>query len=300
MHGFRNVLMLTAVVALAGVPASLLAQETLTVEVNGVTLHYVDEGEGKPVVFVPAAIVDHRVWEPYREAIAREHRFITYTQRYFGTEPWPDDGEQFSVETHAADLAAFIQALDVGPVYLVSWSYSGPVTTWMTLEHPELVRGLIHNEPSIRSLVAELPEERQAAITAEGEKYGPAIEAVEAGDAVRATELFIEAVFQRPSGGFEQEPDYMQTIWLDNARTVPLQVGITPPAISCEDLASLEQPTLILKGEHADLFFKSVADTMAECQPQAELQVLPGVNHDGTYNAIEAFTDHILDFLAEH
>lgn len=300
MSRLLDVLMLSAAVALAGQSATVFAQQTATVEVNGVNLPYVDEGEGKPVLFVPAAIVDHRVWEPYREAIAREHRFISYTKRYFGTEPWPDDGERFSSETHAADLAAFIEALEVGPVYLVTWSYSGQIVPLMALEHPELVRGMVHYEPHVPSLVAELPEARQAAIEEEGKKYGPAMEALEADDDVEATKLFIEAVFQRPSGGFEQEPEYMRTIWLDNARTVPLWVAMTPPAISCEDLATIEQPTLILKGEHADIFFESVADTMAECQPQAEVQVIPGVNHDGTFNAVEEVTAVLLDFLAEH
>ncbi|MDI5985087.1 alpha/beta hydrolase [Halomonas sp. M4R5S39] len=300
MHRLLDVLMLSAAVALAGQSSTVFAQQTSTVEVNGVTLHYVDEGEGKPVVFVPAAIVDHRVWEPYREAIAREHRFIAYTQRYFGTEPWPDDGEQFSVETHAADLAAFIRALDAGPVYLVSWSYSGQIAPLMALENPELVRGMVHYEPSIGTLVAEMPEELQVAIGEERKKYGPAFESLEAGDEVEATKLFIEAVFQRPPGGFEQEPEYMRTIWLDNARTLPLWAAITQPAITCDDLATLDQPTLILRGEHADIYFESVADIMAECQPSAEVQVIPGVNHDGPVRAVEDFTAAILDFLAEH
>ncbi len=77
-------------------------------------------------------------------------------------------------------------------------------------------------------------------------------------------------------------------------------MSMTPPAITCEDLATIEQPTLILRGEHADVYYASVADTMAQCQPQAELQVIPGVNHDGTFNAVEDFTAAILDFLAEH
>ena len=294
-----TVLMLTAAVALAGQPSTVFAQQTSTVDVNGVMLTYVDEGEGTPVVFVPAAIVDHRVWEPYREAIAREHRFIAYTQRYFGTEPWPDDGEQFSSETHAADLAAFIQALDVGPAYLVTWSYSGQVATQMALEHPELVRGMVHYEPAIDSLVAELPVERQAAIEEDSKKFGPAVEALEAGDEQQSTRLFIEAVFQRLPGGYEQEPEYMRTIWRDNARTVPHQMSMSSPDITCEDLATLEQPTLILKGEQSGLYYASVAGTMAECQPQAEVQVIPGVNHDGPIHAVEDFTAAILDFLDE-
>ncbi len=290
MHRLLDVLMLSAAVTLAGQSSTVFAQQTSTVEVNGVTLRYVDEGEGKPVIFVPAAIVDHRVWEPYREAIAREHRFITYTKRYFGTEPWPDDGEQFSSEIHAADLAAFIRALDAGPVFLVSWSYSGQIVPLMALEHPELVRGMVHYEPFIPSLVAELPEELQAAIAA-----SPAMEALEAGEEV---EQLLRPCSSDRRVASSRNPSTCAR--LDNARTVPLWVAIAQPAITCEHLATLEQPTLILRGEHADIYFESVADTMAQCQPQAELGVIPGVNHDGTFNAVEDFTAAILDFLAEH
>ncbi|WP_290650512.1 hypothetical protein [Aquisalimonas sp.] len=62
----RTLIKILAILAIAALTSQVMAQETRTVEVNGVTLHYVDEGQGKPVVFAPAALVDHRVWEPYR------------------------------------------------------------------------------------------------------------------------------------------------------------------------------------------------------------------------------------------
>jgi pimeloyl-ACP methyl ester carboxylesterase len=58
-----------------------------TMPVGDVTLPYVDDGEGIPVVFLHGAISDLRVWEPYRARIAEDRRFVSYTQRYFGTSP---------------------------------------------------------------------------------------------------------------------------------------------------------------------------------------------------------------------
>ena len=294
----RKSLSILAILALAGAFGQATAQQSRTIEVNGVMLHYVDQGEGKPVVFVPAAIVDHRVWEPYREAIAREHRFIAYTQRYFGTDPWPDDGDHYSVETHAADLAAFIRALDAGPVYLVTWSYSGIVASVMVLEHPDLVSGMMHYEPTLMSVIADLPE-GQTALQQWDQRTAHAFETLQAGDAAQAAKLFIEAVFERPPGGFEQEPEYMRTIWMDNARTLSLAAP-PPPSVTCDDLKAVTQPTLILKGEHTGFLWPVIANTMAQCQPQAEVRVIPSVNHGGPVHAVEAFTAAILDFLASH
>jgi hypothetical protein len=55
------------------------------IEANGITMTYVEEGTGEPIVFVHGAISDLRAWEPIRGAIADEHRFIALSLRYFGT-----------------------------------------------------------------------------------------------------------------------------------------------------------------------------------------------------------------------
>jgi len=64
--------------------------------VNGVELSYVDQGVGTSVVFVHGAWMDLRYWEPQRKAIAAKYRFVSYTLRYHGTGPWPDDGRHYS------------------------------------------------------------------------------------------------------------------------------------------------------------------------------------------------------------
>src|SRR5439155_5441330 len=64
--------------------------------VNGVSLTYLEQGQGVPVVFVHGAISDHRAWIYQQEAVAREYRFIALDQRYFGIGPWPDGGSKFS------------------------------------------------------------------------------------------------------------------------------------------------------------------------------------------------------------
>jgi pimeloyl-ACP methyl ester carboxylesterase len=76
------------------------------------------------MVFVHGAPSDLSHWEPVREGIASKYRFLAYTQRYFGTAPWPDDGKNFSIQTLADDLTKFITSLNAGPVHLVSLTAS--------------------------------------------------------------------------------------------------------------------------------------------------------------------------------
>ena len=93
--------------------------------VNCVGLSYVDQGTGTSVVFIHGAFSHLRIWEPQRAAVARSYRFIAYNQRDHGPEPWPDEGQHYSTATHAADLAAFLDALQAGPAHLVAHSSSG-------------------------------------------------------------------------------------------------------------------------------------------------------------------------------
>jgi pimeloyl-ACP methyl ester carboxylesterase len=129
------------------------AEASKEVQVNGVRLQYVEHGSGEPIVFVHGAPHDLRTWEPVREEIAKRYRFIAYTQRYFGTEPWPDEGKNYNIATHADDLAKFIASLNAGPVHLVGWSHGGSVSVTAAVRDPSLVRSLILYEASVISVL---------------------------------------------------------------------------------------------------------------------------------------------------
>ncbi|MEJ8852282.1 alpha/beta hydrolase [Variovorax rhizosphaerae] len=84
-------------------------------EVNGARLPYVDEGRGAPVLLVHGALADYRTWDRQCTALAAEgFRAISYTQRYFGTEPWTPSWPPFGTQTHVDDLVNFIRGLDAG------------------------------------------------------------------------------------------------------------------------------------------------------------------------------------------
>jgi pimeloyl-ACP methyl ester carboxylesterase len=269
-------------------------------KVNGVKLTYVEQGKGIPVVFVHGALSDYRVWEPQREAIAQHYRFVSYTQRYFGTDAWPDDGKNFSAVTHAADLAEFVRVLNAGPVHLVSWSYGGLVATLMALEHPELVRSQVLFEPTIRSLITDLPEGKAAAAQV-ANVYTPAIAAAKSGDTAQATKLFMEAVFRLPPGGFDTESQVWRKIWLDSARSVPPQVAAPPPpAITCDRLKATKSPMLVMRGANTYAMWSLISEHMVRCAPGSRLMTIPNINHDGPMRDPVAFNVALLDFLKKN
>ncbi|HWQ37186.1 MAG TPA: alpha/beta hydrolase [Burkholderiales bacterium] len=277
--------------SVAGIP-------TRQVAVNGVKLTYVDQGRGAPVVFVHGSLSDLRAWEAQRLAVAQRYRYIAFTQRYFGTGRWPGSGRDFSQEAHAADLAAFIQSLNAGPVHLVGWSYGGLTALLVARSHPELVRSLTLHEPGIRSLIADTPEGRQA--WAEfSRSVVPAAAAAKAGDTVRAAKLFTEALYALPPEGFDAQPAPFRRMVLDNARTMSLALTAPPPpAITCESVRAIRVPTLVTHGEAAQTHYRMISERLTACMPNAVLAVIPGTNHDAPMRNPAVFNGTLLGFLA--
>lgn len=264
--------------------------------VEGAGLAYQTRGTGEVILALHGALSDLRVWYRLGPALAKERRFVAYTQRYFGPRDWPDEGENFSRETHVADLIAFIEGLGTGPVHLVTWSYGGDVGTRAMLRRPDLFRSAAHYEPSLGTLLGGIEGGADAEV-AFGAAFAPTREALQAGRIEGAGFLFLETVFGLPAGSLRQEPEPLPGLVRDNARTLPafLRMPAGLP-ISCRDLAGIMAPVLIVRGEHSHARYSLIAERMAACLPKAKLTTMIGAGHDGPYWDPEDFAAMIRDF----
>jgi pimeloyl-ACP methyl ester carboxylesterase len=267
--------------------------------VNGVDLSYIEQGTGTPVVFVHGAWMDLRYWEPQRQAIATQYRFMAYSLRYHGTAPWPDAGQHYSVATHAADLVAVIRQLHAGPVHLVGLSSGGRLVTMVALAHPDLVRSLTLAEPALAELLADLPEAK-----AVREELRQALEVIRttanAGEAVQAARLFFEWGNNQGAGAFNRQPAAFRQMVLDNARTASPQLSAPrPPAISRAMLRDLKSPTLVVGGEHSRRHSSLGNEMLVRCIPGSRLVVIPQATHLMSHQNPTAFNEALLHFLAQ-
>jgi pimeloyl-ACP methyl ester carboxylesterase len=266
------------------------------VRVNDTKLTYQAQGQGTPVVFVHGAITDYRTWEGQREAVAAHNRFVALTMRYFGTDPWPDEGGKYSMKTHTDDLVTFIQDLNAGPVDLVGWSYSGPIALLVAVQHPELVHSLFLHEPSTLALVTD-PADLKVATEDRTAMAAPAAAAAKTGDMATAVKTLFNSVNgQRDL--FDTVPPLVRTMLLDNARTLRISSAAPPPpTITCEQLGQIKVPTTVAVGELTRPFYKIAATSVARCIPGAKLVVIPKGRHAAPVQATPAFNDALLRFL---
>lgn len=288
-------LVLSGVLALATQSAPPQTQKMTS---NGVSLTYVDEGKGTPVVFVHGALSDLRFWEPQREAFASKYRFIAYTYRYHGTEPWPDEGKNYSGTTHAADLAAFLTGLKAGPVHLVGLSYGGILGAVVAAEHPELFRSLTLAEPGLFSLIADKPEAK-AALDEFNKGVGEVVPLMKAGDMTGALKIFTALVTGRGPDAFDKLPPLAQQMFKDNGRTLPLLFAVPLPPITCETVSKVKTPTLVVEGAQTPAFFSEIDKVVLSCIAGSRLVKIPDASHPMSFENPAAFNRAVLEFIAK-
>lgn len=279
---------------------ALYVTATILVALSGsasadTTLRTVSNGDGPVMLFVHGSISDRRAWDPIRAAIPKDRRAVAYDMRYFGEADWPDEGENFSVDTHVADLIEVIEALDAGAVDLVTWSYSGEIGVKAALQRPELFRTIIHYEPVIGSLLS--GADAEAATKDLMSRFAPAGALLKEGDTETAALRFVEAVFKWKEGAAEAEPAEWQEMWRLNGRTLPIQFAAPPGhQIACEELSALQTPTLVIEGSETHARYSLMAEALVACLPNATLQTFEGYGHDGPYSAPGEVADRLVTF----
>jgi pimeloyl-ACP methyl ester carboxylesterase len=127
------------------------------VVVNGVELHYVEQGEGVPVVLAHGGLADYREWGPQMDRFAQAYHVIAYSRRY----NYPNQAREIALDhsalVEAADLAALIGALKLDRPHVVGYSYGAFTALCLAMEHPALVRSLVLAEPPVLRWATEAP-----------------------------------------------------------------------------------------------------------------------------------------------
>src|SRR6267142_1741517 len=128
------------------------------IRVNGVELHYIEQGQGEPLILLHGGQGDYRSWEPQMKVLSQQFRVISYSRRYHYPNNNPFTAKYHSAYTEAGDLAAFILKLKLGRVHLVGTSIGAFTALVLAVRHPEMVRSLVLAEPPVHQWVRDSPD----------------------------------------------------------------------------------------------------------------------------------------------
>lgn len=113
----------------------------LTVTLHGYDLHYVDAGDGEPVVFIHGLLGSHRDWTDLLAGLSDDHRALAPDLVGHGASAKPVG--DYSLGAHAATLRDLLDHLGIETVTLVGHSLGGGIALQFAYLFPERMQRLV-------------------------------------------------------------------------------------------------------------------------------------------------------------
>jgi pimeloyl-ACP methyl ester carboxylesterase len=108
-------------------------------DVNGVRLHCVVEGEGPLVLLLHGFPETSRAWRKQMPALATRFRVVAPDLRGFGASDKPKGIAAYRTSVLADDIVELIHAFDAERAHVVGHDWGGGVAWTVAIEHPQAV-----------------------------------------------------------------------------------------------------------------------------------------------------------------
>ena len=259
--------------------------------VDGHPIAYAEAGAGEPLILVHGTLGDQRSFVPQMEAFGAAFHVMALSMRHCWPGQWQDGGD-FTIARHVADVAGFIRALGQGPVRLLGHSRGGHIAFRVAEQHPELVRALILAEPG-----GELDESLGGAPAsgAQAASFAAAAALIGASEVEKGLTLFAE--YTGGPGAWDRRPEDRRAQARDNARTLLGQVHEQRRPYSRAAAEALRLPTLLLGGDRSQPQFATILDALQAVLPQAQRVTIAQATHNLNLDNPADFNQAVLAFL---
>lgn len=258
-----------------------------------IQLWYETFGEGEPLVMIMGLGGVIQAWSLQIAEFAKQYRLICMDNRGAGRSDKPKG--PYAIEAFAEDLATVLDDAGVESAHVLGVSMGGLIAQEFYHRHPRRVRSLILGCTGVGpSDPAAIPPQPHVNAALRLDRRSEPLEKV--------TEAMARAFYH---------PSYLEKIPDLIARLVKINEAIPQPPHAFEGqlrachthtpnsprLKDIRVPTLVLHGEHDDVWPLGNARYLAEHIPQAELVVIPDSAHMFMIEKPREFNQAVLEFL---
>jgi pimeloyl-ACP methyl ester carboxylesterase len=278
---------------------SIAEWQAQSVHANGIDIHYLDRGDGEPLVLLHGGVVStNPIWTgvpvayaSHMDTLAEHFRVIAPDTR--GCGKTMHTGGPVNFDLLADDVAALIDALGLERPLIAGFSEGAITATILAIRHPDAIRAIVNHAgfdafdpqaptiPMMRQILGGSPD-------ATGPDPDAAARGFEASEQMRAMFELMKRD-QDDGQGEGHWREYLRLCW-DRCTQ--------PPGYTYTDLARITAPTLILTGDRDDFCTVEQAVTAYRRLPNGELAVLPGHGHYIPPSAIQLTVDFLTRRLA--
>lgn len=264
-----------------------------TVQANGIDIYYEVQGEGEPIVLIPYLAADQACYAFQVADYAKHFTCFTVDLRGAGLSGKPEG--TYTTELLADDVAAFLQAAEVGQAHVAGVSLGAAVGMWLAAKQPGLVKSLsLHSAwPATDPFLRVVVEGWQIMAQALGS----------------VTDMVIKGIFPYcfTPELYAARPEYIDSL-ADFVRSRPMppvdafmrQSGAVLAHDARAALPSIQAPTLITFGRHDTCTSARFAGPLTEGIAGAEVTVFEDCSHAAIYENVEEFNARTLAFLNRH
>lgn len=263
----------------------------LTATANGHTLHYLDWGTaGQPAMLLAHGLRGHaHSWDDVAAAFCGDYHVLALDQRGRGDSDWAKDGD-YTTAAYVADLAGFVQALNLDNFILVGHSMGGRNAMAFAGRYPEKVAKLVIVDvgPTLDSRGSARIAAEIKSVPEEFDDFAAALAYMQAQNRFATAEV----MQRRVRYATKELPDGKVGWKYDRLIREQRRNGTAPPA---EDLwpalPNITCPSLIVRGAETDLLGRETAERMLATLPNPALVEIPRAGH-------MVFEDNPADFIA--
>lgn len=126
------------------------------IEVDGLRIHYREDGEGDPIVLLHGLAANFFVWGPWAQRLSTRFRVIRLDLPGHGL-TGPDPEGRYSWSQVADLVVRFLDELDVPRATLIGNSFGGAIAWQIAARHPERVARLVLVAPVGYTTDGQLP-----------------------------------------------------------------------------------------------------------------------------------------------
>ncbi|KGL58925.1 alpha/beta fold hydrolase [Polaribacter sp. Hel1_85] len=112
------------------------------IEIDGMQVHYRDEGKGFPVVLIHGTASSLHTWNDWTKELTKDFRVIRMDLPAFGI-TGPNKDADYSIESYTRFMRQFLLKMKLDKFYLIGNSLGGNIAWNYTAEYPEEIKKLI-------------------------------------------------------------------------------------------------------------------------------------------------------------
>ena len=263
------------------------------VNANGISMYYETQGQGEPLVLIPYLAADQACYAFQVAEYAKHFTCITVDPRGAGNTDKP--AGTYTTELFADDVAAFMQALGLGPAHVAGLSLGAATGIWLAAKYPDRVKTLsLHSAwPKSDAFLRTVVEGWR--VMAKG--FGS------------VTDVVITGIFPwcfTPEF-YSAKTEYIQSLadFVRGRPPQPVEAFLRQSeAVLSHDAASqlarITAPTLVTFGRFDLVCSMRFAETLTGNIKNAELHVFEDCAHAPIYQNVEVFNQRTLAFLNKH